>query len=304
MCILAEIADFDHIVTYILFVKGNDMKIGVSGASGKLGKAVVSELLARGGDVVGISRSPEKIEGEFEKRSGDYDQPEGLVEAYKGLDRLLLIPSSDMRPGARGVQLKAAIEAAVQAGVGHIYLMSAAGTREAEVPALGESYWTGEQTLIKSGTRWTILRMNYYSESMVEEIMMSKDKGALVGLGDERVAYISRDDMAGAVAGALVGEGNAGAIYNLTGPAVITGTERAEIVSDVLGTPFSFVTIKEDQLKGGMAQAGLPDIVVAAVLDIKKTFVEGYFDVLTTDVERLSGKAPRSFRDVLAARVG
>jgi NAD(P)H dehydrogenase (quinone) len=280
------------------------MKIGISGASGKLGKLVVSNLLTRSAEVVGISRSPEKIEGNFEKRTGDYDRPEGLVEAYKGLDSLLIIPSSDMRPGARGVQLKAAIEAAVQAGVGHIYLMSAAGTREAAVPVLGESYWTGEQTLIKSGTRWTILRMNYYSESMIDEIMMSKDKGALVGLGDERVAYISRDDMAGAVAGALTGEGHAGAIYNLTGPAVITGWERAEIVSDLLGKPFAFVTITEDQLKGGMAQAGLPDIVVAAIIDIKKTFVDGYFDVLTTDVERLSGKAPRPFRDVLSARLG
>jgi NAD(P)H dehydrogenase (quinone) len=57
-------------------------------------------------------------------------------------------------------------------------------------------------------------------------------------------------------------------------------------------------------LKGGMAQAGLPDIVVAAVIDIKKTFVDGYFDVLTTDVERLSSKAPRTFREVLTARVG
>jgi NAD(P)H dehydrogenase (quinone) len=64
------------------------------------------------------------------------------------------------------------------------------------------------------------------------------------------------------------------------------------------------VTITEDQLKGGMAQAGLPDIVVAAVIDIKKTFVDGYFDVLTTDVERLSSKAPRTFREVLTARVG
>ncbi|MEH7838053.1 NAD(P)H-binding protein [Rhizobium laguerreae] len=116
------------------------MQIGVSGAGGKLGSVVVSELLARGGGhgIVGISRSPEKLEGGFDKREGDYDRPEGLAQAYQGLDQLLIIPSADLRPGIRGVQMKAAIDAALKAGVGQIFLVSAAGTREAAVPALGE----------------------------------------------------------------------------------------------------------------------------------------------------------------------
>ncbi|ESQ83631.1 SDR family oxidoreductase [Asticcacaulis benevestitus] len=41
------------------------MKIGVSDASGKLGRAVVSELLRRGADVVGVSRSPDKMVNAF-----------------------------------------------------------------------------------------------------------------------------------------------------------------------------------------------------------------------------------------------
>ena len=84
------------------------MKIGVSGASGKLGGTVVAELIARGGghDVVAISRSPENLRATSEARHGDYDQPETLVKAYAGLDRLLIIPSADLRPGVRGAQLK------------------------------------------------------------------------------------------------------------------------------------------------------------------------------------------------------
>ncbi|MEI1252505.1 SDR family oxidoreductase [Rhizobium aouanii] len=279
------------------------MQIGVSGAGGKLGKAVVSELLARGEGhgIVGISRSPEKLEGGFDKREGDYDRPEGLVQAYQGLDRLLIIPSADLRPGVRGVQTKAAIDAALKAGVGQIFLVSAAGTREAAVPALYESYWTAEQALIGSASRWTILRMNYYAESMQEEIMMSSERGVLVGLGAERVAYASRDDMAAALAGALVSDGHSGAIYDMTGPEVLTGEQRAAIASDVLGRPFSFAVIEEEQLRAAMSLAGLPDVVVAAMVDIKKTFAAGYFDVVTGDIERLSGRKPRSFRDVLAA---
>ncbi|SCB57323.1 NAD(P)H dehydrogenase (quinone) [Rhizobium aethiopicum] len=279
------------------------MKIGVNGASGKLGGAIIEELGARGGghQIVAISRSPEKAGGAAEARKGDYDQPDTLLHAYAGLDRLVLIPSADLRPGVRGTQLKSAIDAAVKAGVQHVFLLSAAGTRQARVPALGEAYWTGEQHLIRIAPRWTILRMNYYTQSMIDEIMMSQGQGILAGLSEDRVAYVSRNDVAAATAGAVLGDGHAGAIYNLTGPESLTGHDVAAIASDALGNSLSFAAITEEQLRGGLGQAGLPDIVINAFVDIKKTFVEGYFDVLTHDVERLSGRAPACFRDVIAA---
>jgi NAD(P)H dehydrogenase (quinone) len=90
-------------------------------------------------------------------------------------------------------------------------------------------------------------------------------------------------------------------MYNGTGSAIVSGPEKAAIVSDVLGKPVSYAVISEDQLRGGLSQAGLPLFVIDAVAEIKRTFVQGYFDVLTSDIERLSGRAPKSFRDVLAA---
>src|SRR5258708_38150420 len=78
-----------------------DMKIGVSGASGHLGRAVVSELLQRpnGHEVVAITRTPETVSGPAQRRFGDYNRPESLAEAYAGLDRLLIIPT--LEPGKR-----------------------------------------------------------------------------------------------------------------------------------------------------------------------------------------------------------
>ena len=279
------------------------MKIGVSGGSGKLGRTVLDELAKRadGHTIVGISRSPGTIPVPFEGRRGDYDEPASLAAAYKGLDRLLLIPSADLRPGVRGGQVIAAIDAAKQAGVSHVVLMSAAGTREAPNSELGGTYWAGEQHLIKTAPHWTILRMNYYAESMAEEIQMSLGMKMLTGLGEERVAYVSRDDLAAATAGVLVGDGHAGAIYNGTGPAIVGGPEKAAIVSEVLGKPLSYAVITEEQLRSGLSQAGLPPFVIDAVAEIKRTFVRGYFDILTSDIERLSGRAPNSFRDVVRA---
>ncbi|MFE6076775.1 NAD(P)H-binding protein [Paenibacillus sp. NPDC057886] len=80
------------------------MKIGVNGASGQLGIATVKHLSEQGNghSIMAITRSPEKISEEgVEARFGDYDQPAFLLEAYKGLDRLLLTPSMSLRPGAR-----------------------------------------------------------------------------------------------------------------------------------------------------------------------------------------------------------
>jgi len=196
--------------------------------------------------------------------------------------------------------MRAAIDAANQAGVSHVVLMSAAGTREAADSSIGGAYWAGEQHLIKTAPHWTILRMNYYAESMAEEIQMSLGMNVLTGLGDERVAYVSRDDLAAAAAGALLGDGHAGAIYNGTGTAIVSGPEKAAIVSEILGKPLSYAVISEDQLRGGLSQASLPPFVIDAIAEIKQTFVQGYFDILTSDVERLSRRAPRSFRDVVA----
>src|SRR5260370_41527426 len=127
------------------------MKIGVSGASGHLGRAVVSELLQRPDwhEVAAISRTPETINAPAQGRFGDYNRPESLAEAYAELDRLLIIPSLDA--GKRGAQNVAAIDAAVKAGVKHIVFMSAAGGRHAGQPVLGTPYWGGEQHLTRTG---------------------------------------------------------------------------------------------------------------------------------------------------------
>ncbi|WP_372359660.1 SDR family oxidoreductase [Xanthomonas axonopodis] len=281
------------------------MKIGISGASGHLGQKALSSLAQHGGGhhLVGISRSPQIVSGIVEGRFGDYDKPDSLAQAYEGLDRLLIIPSAELAPGVRGHQLRTAIEAAKQAGVPHIFLMSAVGTHEEAAPSLGEAYWVAEQALIRTAARWTILRMSYYAQSMADEIKMSLGSGVLAGLGDERVAYVSRDDVAAAAAGALLGEGHSGAIYNLTGPASITGTERAAAVSEIVGKPIGYVTITMDQFRAGLAQAGLPEPILDAMAEIKTNFIEGKFDIVTGDVARLSGRHPKSLRDILAAEL-
>lgn len=277
-----------------------NLRIGISGASGKLGKATLAELVRLGGhEIIGVSRSPEKVAAPAAGRLGDYDRPDTLATAYAGLDRLLLIPTGEMGPGRRAAQSVAAIDAAVAAGVGHIVLMSSAGTRQAEEPDIYASYWAAEQRLIRTAPRWTILRMNYYAESFIQEAQLSLAGGVLTGLGENRVAFVSRDDVAGAAAGILTSEGHTGAIYNATGPQSLTGAERAALVAEASGQPFSFLALDEAALRQGMEQAGLPALVIGAILSIQEKFVQGGFDIVTGDVECLAGREPQALQDLL-----
>lgn len=278
------------------------MKIGVSGASGHLGRAVVSELAQRAGEheVIAISRTPETVSGPAQGRFGDYDRPESLVEAYAGLDRLLIITTVAPEPERRERQNVAAIDAAVKAGVKHTVFMSAVGTRHETEPARSASYWRGEQHLIATAPVWTILRMNFYAEAFVQQAQASLGQGVLTGLAENRVAFVARGDVAAAAAGILIGDGHAGAIYNATGPERLSGAERAALIAEVTSRPLAFRVITEEQLRAELTQAGLPAAGVNAVMGIQASFATGAFDIVTGDVEHLGDRPPTPLRDVLA----
>ena len=280
------------------------MKIGVSGASGQLGQAVLRYLRARPEphQVVGISRSAHSVTCADEVRTGDYNAPNDLEIAYDGLDRLLIIPTLDVRHGARARQLVAAIDAAGAAGVGHIVLISDVGTREEAEPNVGAASWVAEQHLIKSAPCWTILRANYFMESFAHEALLWLTIGRLVELGENWVGFVSRDDVAAAAAGILAGEGHVGAIYNATGPERLTTVARASLISEISGRPITVVETSREDLHRQFHLAGFPQEYFGIAEDTKiKTFAGG-FDILTGDVARLAGRATVSLEQVLRAQ--
>lgn len=277
------------------------MKIGISGANGHLGKAVLKRLRELPGDhnVVGISRSPHHVQHADEARFGDYDAPDTLQEAYAGLDRLLIIPTLDVGYGARARQLVQVIDAALLAGVGHIVLISDVGTREEAEPHIGAASWVGEQHLIKCATSWTILRAGYFMESYAQEAQLWQAVGRLAELGENRVGFVSRDDVAAAAAGILVGEGHVGAIYNATGPEALSVADRAALISKITGKPMEVVEASIEDIRHELEVAGFPEDYLEILLYIKRKTSEAGYDIVTGDVERLSGCPPTSLSDVL-----
>ena len=278
------------------------MNIGVSGASGHLGSATVRELMARVGakaNVVAISRTPDKLSTlGVETRAGDFDRPGTLAQAFRGLDKLVIVPPSDTKSDARSKQACTAIEQAVAAGVRHITYLSAAGTRFAEPPHLMESFFVPEQALMRSAHEWSILRMAFYAESFLDRAKMSLGQGVFASSTSAPVNFVARGDVAAAAAGLIATEGHHGAIYNATGPETLDGPARAAVVAKVTGKPFVFKQVPLEQLLGGLKAAGLPAIVLDAFASIEDMWGMGAFDITTGDVARLAGRAPRPLIDV------
>lgn len=277
------------------------MKIGISGASGHLGKSTLKELAARGGghELVGISRTPQSIRAPLQARFGDYDDPATLAGAYAGLDRLLLIPTIALAPGVRTRQNIAAIDAAVAAGVGHIVILSSCGVRAVEDPDLYAPYFAAEQHLMRTAPRWSILRMNYFAESLAEEALAALGHGMLAGLAENRAAFVARDDVAAAAAGLLTGEGHLGATYHLTGPVALSGEQRAAIVAKAAGADMCFLTMEEAAMRLAFKALEMPADIARAVMCLHHGLASGMFDIVTGDVHKLSGKAPRTLQQVL-----
>ncbi|WP_231948193.1 NAD(P)H-binding protein [Acetobacter senegalensis] len=278
----------------------------MSGASGQLGSAVVQALAetVAAENLVAISRTP-NTDRNYAGRLGDYDQSETLVAAYQGLDRLLLIPGADLRPGIRSRQMLAAVDAAAQAEVGHVFLLSATGTQREGESAVGAAYWHSEQALIKSAIpAWTILRMSYFSETLVEEVRMSLTAGGLAMLEDSRVSFVSRGDVAKAAAAALTSEGHEGAIYQLTGSEALRGEAVCRLVGQQIQRPFALNVMPAEVLRAGLLKAGLPDVVADAVVSMKARQARGAYDIVSGDIVRLTGGTPCSLAEILASIAG
>ena len=83
--------------------------IVITGATGQLGRLVITGLLEKlpAEQIVAAVRSPEKAADlEIPVRKADYDEPETLISALNGADKVLLISSSEKR--SRSVRILAA----------------------------------------------------------------------------------------------------------------------------------------------------------------------------------------------------
>ena len=282
------------------------MTIAITGAAGHLGRLTAQLVLDRVGadEVVLVTRRPDAIadlaDAGATVRRGDFDEPDSLPAAFAGVDRLLLI-SVDVL-GNRVAQHTAAIDAAAAAGVGHVLYTSGLNAGSELPLVVSHDHGATEQAIRDRGLRWTALRMGLYAESQVPAAARAVASGHLVhNNGDGATAYVSREDCAAAAAAALAGEGHEDRVYDITGPELVTQAQVAALAAEISGRPVVPVAIDDEEATQSLIAVGLPADTAKAIASFGTAIREGVLEVLSSHVEDLTGRPPRSLRDVLEA---
>jgi len=241
-------------------------KIGVTGATGQLGRLVVEQLKAKAAEanVVALVRSPEKAADlGVEVRAFDYRKPEFLGDALKGIDHLLLISSSEV--GQRKAQHENVIRAAQQAGVSWIVYTSLLHADTSTLSLAGEHFAT-EELLKTSGIPYTILRNGWYTENYTSSVAGAIAAGAFVGsAGTGKIASAARVDYAEAAAVVLTGEGHKGEVYELAGDKAYTLADLAAEVSRQTGKDIPYNDLPENEYVEALKSLGLPGGLAHAI---------------------------------------
>lgn len=242
-----------------------------------------------------------KFEG-ISTRNGDYDDPDSLIAALEGVDRLLLISSSEV--GKRAVQHANVIHAAKTAGVSFIAYTSLLNVDTGEM-ALGEEHKATEAAVRASGIPYTFLRNGWYSENIAgvapQSIAMGQHFGAA---GEGRLSTASRDDYAQAAAVVLAGQGHEGHVYELGGDTSFTLAEFAELLKELSGKEIIYVDLPETAFKDALVGAGLPEGFAAILADSDVKAAKGALETKSDDLKKLIGRPTTPMRETLALFIG
>src|ERR1700748_1899347 len=238
------------------------MSIIVTGAAGHLGRLVAQDLLTRAApdQLVLVNRRPEAL-SDFsargvEVRRGDFDDPGSLPDAFSGGSRMLLISSDAV--GRRVPQHRAAIDAAVQAGIEHVVFTSVVNP----VPwnPNGAHAWeqgTTELLLQQSGAESTVLRFGSFAELQIPPAATAiQNRRLILNFGNGRIVPISRRDCAEAAAVVLTTDDHVGETYHITGNERLSHDEIAALYSELSGERIRPVHLSDAMLASVLVGTG------------------------------------------------
>ncbi|EKG13879.1 NmrA-like protein, partial [Macrophomina phaseolina MS6] len=299
-------------------------KILITGASGQYGRQAVDRLLERGvpaSSFLLLTRQPSKLSAYAARgltiRQGSFDDAVGtLAAAFAGASTMLLISTS--RAGARLPQHQTAIDAAARAGVRHVvYTSIVSADREHPTALVGREHRATEAMLCASGLAWTALRDAQYADAMADVAAPSAVEAGVLrsNAGDGQVAFVAREDCVAAAVAVLADPGpHAGKTYAITGPELLTWRDAARLMGEVAGKGpdgVRFEELSDDEMFAMFDGLGIPrepvdSLVVGGypwnssdMVSFGKATRLGEMAVISDDVEMLTGKKPKSLRQVM-----
>jgi NAD(P)H dehydrogenase (quinone) len=283
----------------------------VTGASGRLGRRVVELLLEKPvGQVVAVTRTPDRLKELSGRgavvRRGDFNDAQSLDAAFAGADRLLLISTDALGPGAgRLKQHLTALDAAVRAGVKHIIYTSMPNPDIDSPIFFAPDHRGSEEALAQSPISWTVHRNNWYTDAL---IMLGTLPRAVAGgqlfaaAGDGGAAYVTREDCAHAAAASLASANTRSGTLNITGPAVVGYVELSRIVTEITGRTVTYAPVEPEAMKAALISQGIPELLAGLFVGSDVAKAKGKMGPATNDFFELTGRQPTSVAAYLATQ--
>jgi uncharacterized protein YbjT (DUF2867 family) len=290
------------------------MTILVTGATGRVGRHVVDQLVRRGQRVRVLTRDPAKADfpAGVEVAQGDLLDIDALRRAFKGVRALFLLNAVT---GDEFTQALVTLNNARESGVDRVvYTSVMQADRSVNVPHFAVKYG-GERMLQEMGFSATILRPAYFidNEAMIQDVVLNHGVYPMP-IGSRGVAMVDARDIAEIAAIELVRRAEAPGklpieVINLVGPDTLTGQGAARIWSEVLGRP---VVYGGDDPSGFEQNVGafMPRWMAYDMRLMAERYVSDGMVPEAGDVERLVGilgrplHTYREFASNLAAAAG
>ncbi len=282
--------------------------IAVTGATGQLGQLVIKHLLTKTNpdQIVALVRNTDKAQAlqaqGIQVREADYTKPGTLVDALTGIDKLLLISSSEV--GQRIQQHQNVIDAAQQTGIGLIAYTSLLHADKSPL-GLAEEHIATEEALKQSGIAHVLLRNGWYSENYLASVAPALANGGFIGCAKEgKISSAAREDYAEAAAVVLTSEDSQqGKVYELAGDENYTLAELAAVISEVSGKTIPYIDMPEADFANALQGAGLPTPLAQLLANSDSgAATGGLFDDSHT-LSKLIGHPTQSLRELVKAYV-
>ncbi len=281
--------------------------IGVTGATGALGRRVVQRLAAF--DDVRLrlvvrdpARAPRLDGAEVVAHPGGYADPAGLTAALSGVHTLYLVSAAEAED--RLQQHRTAVAAAAAARVQRVVYTSFLGAAPDAVFTLARQHAATEEALAATGVRTTVLRHAMYADFVPFFAVLEDGQAVIAAPADDgRASFVSRDDLADVAAAVLLDDSPAldGAVLDATGPEALSLDDAAAVLAEVTGRPAAYRRQTVEEAWATRRPSGHPDWEVEGWVTSYRAIAAGEMSRVTDVVPRLTGHPARTVAEHLRA---
>jgi len=274
----------------------------VFGATGNTGRATVKELQALGEDPLCVVRNPEKardvLGADAKTAVAEITDRPAMERALKGIKRVFVVTGHNPQAGEQQINI---LEAAKAAGVE--FFVKVSGGRDVVGPAVetivGRGHFAVEEAMKASGMLWCVLSPGLFMQNTFGQAASIKNEGKLVQpfAPDLPLALVDVRDTGAVGARVLRDPGtHAGKTYVFTGVLSSFG-EFANVFTEVLGKPVTYVALSLEQAEAGMRSRNTPDWLIGHLLAIARAGAAGAFSKEQTGpIREIVGRAPIATR--------